>query len=333
MKLTLRRTLILFDHYATTPAASFSQKAFIDMIMMKWYKPAAFLLAIFCCTFCLHAQCLSGDCTNGKGKFTFGYAVYTGQFKNELPDGKGTMDYGEGEKYTGNFIKGKENGFGVLTHKNGLQEEVEYSNGNIVRKQTVIVLGGNIKVEGCTQGDCINGFGIVDFTSGNHYEGNFVNGTRQGKGRFVFAEGNVFEGEFADNLPVQGTYTYKKERTSFTGTFYIDGSPKTGVYDYASNQSKVEVRDNQIVKVINSNADALDAATAAEQNKKYTTCIACSGKGVTTSTSTYSYTTPGTYTMSQFGQGRIYQSNPQTHTSTGRTFYNVCSKCKGKGKI
>ncbi|RYZ62983.1 MAG: hypothetical protein EOO14_00515 [Chitinophagaceae bacterium] len=298
---------------------------------MKCYRIfSLFVFSFF--SICLQAQCLVGDCAHGEGKYNFGYAVYSGQFKNGLPHGKGTMDYGEGEKFTGLFEKGKENGFGILTHKNGVQEEVEYSNGNIVRKQAVVVVGGNVKVEGCIQGDCLNGFGAVQFESGNRYEGNFVNGSRQGKGRFVFAEGNVFEGEFAENLPVSGTFSYTKDRVTFTGTFYADGSPRTGTYHYLLNESKVEVKENVIVKISNPKAEALDAAAKPEPGKQRT-CTTCSGKGITGSASTYSYTTPGTYTMSQFGQGRIMQSNPQTHTSTGRTFYNLCSKCKGSGKL
>ena len=77
-----------------------------------------------------------------------------------------------------------------------------------------------------------------------------------------------------------------------------------------------------------------EAQTSLENtNTKYTKCPTCNGEGIVGSSSTYSYSTPGTYTMSQFGQGRINITNPTTHTSQGRTFYNVCDRCKGSKQV
>lgn len=278
------------------------------------------------------AQCLSGNCQNGSGRYNFGYAVYTGTFVNGLPDGIGTMDYGGGEKYTGAFSKGAENGKGLLYHKDGKAEEVSYSNGNLVLKQKIVIFGGPL-VEGCKTGDCRNGYGEAVFPSGNSYAGNFENGRMHGKGKFTFAVGNVFEGQMKENLPANGRFTYQREKVEFNGDFNPDGTPMSGVYHFIGSESSVTIADNVIVKVNNPLADALEAEAGKPSSITYTKCPACNGKGITGAAASYSYTTPGTYTMSQFGQGRINLTNPVTHTSTGRTFYNVCGTCKGAKKI
>lgn len=278
------------------------------------------------------AQCLSGNCQNGEGSYDFGYAIYAGTFVNGLPDGIGTMDYGGGEKYTGAFSKGAENGNGLLYHKDGKAEEVNYSNGRIVRKSIINVIGAPL-VEGCKTGDCRNGYGEAVFPSGNSYAGNFENGRMHGKGKFMFAGGNVFEGMMKDNIPANGKFTYQREKVEFNGDFNPDGTPMSGDYRFAGSESSVTIADNVIVKVNNPLADALEAEAGTQSSMTYTKCYACDGKGITGSAATYSYTTPGTYTMSQFGQGRINLTNPVTHTATGRTFYNVCGTCKGARKI
>jgi|SRR5215217_1445254 len=278
------------------------------------------------------AQCLSGNCRDGEGKYDFGYAIYTGSFLNGLPHGTGTMDYGGGEKYTGSFSKGAEHGNGLLYHKDGKAEEVNYSNGSIVRKTTMNVLGAPL-VEGCKTGDCRNGYGEALFPSGNRYAGNFEDGRMHGKGKFTFAGGNVFEGLMKENIPARGKFSYQREQVEFNGDFNPDGTPMSGVYNFIGSESSVTIANNAIVKVSNPLADALEKEALAQTNMTYTKCPACDGKGITGSAATYSYTTPGTYTMSQFGQGRINLTNPVTHTSTGRTFYNVCGTCKGAKKI
>lgn len=44
------------------------------------------------------------------------------------------------------------------------------------------------------------GYGIADYPSGDKYEGTFVNGVRDGKGKYTYANQDYYEGEFKDNL-------------------------------------------------------------------------------------------------------------------------------------
>ena len=176
------------------------------------------ILAFFlssCFTTSAFAQCVKGDCKNGKGSYDFGFAQYEGEFKNGKPDGVGTMDFGGGDKYVGEFKEGAEHGKGILFKQNKLQEVI-YVNGKIVQQQSEFVIGGNaLKVEGCIGGDCYNGYGEIKFGSGSMYKGNFVYGMREGNGTFYFASGNILEGQFKHDLPLNGKFNYANEGVSF----------------------------------------------------------------------------------------------------------------------
>lgn len=177
------------------------------------------------------AQCLSGDCKNGIGKFNFGWCVYEGAFKNEKPDGEGKMKYDD-YTYTGTFKNGVEDGIGIIKYNNGKTEEVKYSNGEKLNyKPTVLKEGEYKSLEGrdfnCISGDCNNGFGTYAFPSGNKYVGSFVNQQREGKGTYYFVNGETFTGVFKANEKYSGTYTFSNG-AKYTGTYNSQGEPLNG---------------------------------------------------------------------------------------------------------
>ena len=47
-----------------------------------------------------------------------------------------------------------------------------------------------------------HGEGEITYVNGDKYKGNFVDGKRQGAGKYIFADGSYYEGEFNDNLPI-----------------------------------------------------------------------------------------------------------------------------------
>lgn len=277
------------------------------------------------------AQCLSGDCKNGFGKTDLGYAIYEGNFKDGKPNGKGNINYG-GDRYEGQFYNGSEHGKGILTRKNGTSENVEYNNGNLVRKKNPNYVGGT-PIEGCIIGDCKNGSGEMQFPSGNRYAGEFQDGVIHGKGTFYFTSGNIFDGELRGNALYKGKFLYHSENIEFAGDFNPDGTPKTGLYTHFNNGATVSLQENLIIAVHNPAIEKQLESQEKNANAKQIKCPVCDGNGIVGSKSSYSYTTAGTYTMSQFGQGRINLTNPTTTTATGRTLYDICSRCKGVGKV
>ena len=191
---------------------------------MKNFIFLFFVTVISSNAFC---QCISGDCKNGKGKYDFGWCVYEGDFKNEKPDGNGTIKYDD-YSYTGSFKNGVEDGDGIITYKDGKTEKVKFSEGKKIDFKPIALKEGEYKAfEGYDlncNGNCHTGYGTYSFPSGNTYKGYFVNMKRQGHGIFYFSSGNVFEGEWNNNKMVSGTFTYN------TGVQYV------GTYDSNENE-------------------------------------------------------------------------------------------------
>jgi hypothetical protein len=282
------------------------------------------LLVLF--SYAAVAQCIEGDCINGRGTYDFGYARYTGSFKDGKPHGQGVMDYGNGEKFEGNFTSGLEDGEGVL-YKGGTTRKVVYRNGKI--EMEVIVKGGHTpRVEGCKVGDCFNGQGEINYPSGNRYTGNFQNGQRQGVGTFIFVSGNTFTGTFEKDLPVVGAFYYAREGVTFKGTVNAECIPQTGEYIYPANEATVSIKNGTITKIVNPAADRAKAAQKQlEDAQKPVTCSRCNGKGI----AGYSRVSV-TNTTENVGVDRYLNGRYTTTTRYGNTsFPNICTDCGGKG--
>lgn len=279
------------------------------------------------------AQCLSGDCQNGKGTYDFGFAVYEGEFKNGKPNGTGAMDYGSGEKFEGNFTNGLEDGDGML-YKKGIPTPVTYINGRVKERMVENIIGANApKVEGCIVGDCYKGYGEINFPSGNKYKGNFLYGLKDGKGEFQFNNGDVLTADFKENFPLTGTYSYAEKGVTFTGTFDENTEPKTGKYYYPNFKSTVEVENGQITKVDNPVARRADSL--AVENAKPKPCPDCGGKGMKagfTHARTEEHYYTKTYVRTDGSIADMSFGNVMKSTTYETTAPTVCSRCNGTGQ-
>jgi len=160
------------------------------------------------------AQCVSGNCKNGRGTYIFpsgakyigdfkdgeihgvGVCYYTnkssyrGEWKNRYPEGKGTKTYTDGTTRTGLWLKGKpvdENGM-VLAEYIAKKKEERADDGTNIQS-------------GCLTGDCQNGEGVFAYPDGSKFEGHFANGKFDGQGIFSFANGDKYVGHFKENYP------------------------------------------------------------------------------------------------------------------------------------
>ncbi|MFN0213057.1 MAG: caspase family protein [Saprospiraceae bacterium] len=162
----------------------------------------------------LSAQCISGDCNNGRGTYVYpsgakyigdfkdgeihGMGVcyytnnskYSGEWRNRYPEGKGTKTYSDGTTRTGLWRKGKPvDGNGTVL--------AEY----ISKKKEELADDGTNIQSGCLSGDCQSGEGIFAYPDGSKYEGSFVNGKFDGAGTFYFSNGDKYVGNFKENYP------------------------------------------------------------------------------------------------------------------------------------
>ena len=60
-----------------------------------------------------------------------------------------------------------------------------------------------------------SGFGIFQVSDGDRYEGLWVSNKKEGKGRYIWNNNDLFEGEFNDDTISKGKF-YKNDGTIFS---------------------------------------------------------------------------------------------------------------------
>ncbi len=111
-----------------------------------------------------------------------------------------TVNYSNGDSYTGYFVNNKYDGTGQYTWSNGDRYSGDFSNGQI------------------------NGFGIMQFTNGESWSGSFINGQiSDGKGTFpVGTGGDRFTGYWVKGQP-DGTGTLTRANGTTQQVTYKNG--------------------------------------------------------------------------------------------------------------
>ncbi len=112
-------------------------------------------------------------------------ATYQGPLVDGLFEGRGTLEWANGDRYEGEFHRGLFHGQGRLTLTDGSTYEGEFRNG------------------------MLNGQGVYTGPDQGRYTGAFRDGMFHGQGRYADPDGTIFEGRFARNAPDgQGTIRY-----------------------------------------------------------------------------------------------------------------------------
>ena len=177
-----------------------------------------------------YAQCISGDCINGQGTYTYadGYK-YIGEFKEGKMHGQGTFTSADGGSYVGEFKEDKMQGQGTYNSADGNKYIGEYKDGKKDGKGIYTWTDGT-KYVGEWKDGLKDGQGTYTFSGGDKYVGNYKNGKYHGQGTFTWANGNKYVGEWKDgNKDGQGN------GTNADGTIYHKGLWENGEpvnYDY-----------------------------------------------------------------------------------------------------
>jgi hypothetical protein len=77
--------------------------------------------------------------------------------------------------------------------------------------------------KGCVEGNCENGWGVNNYYIGQtyqgRYEGNFLDGKRHGKGKFLYANGTIYDGNWKAGKPSGLGARISKDGTVESGTW------------------------------------------------------------------------------------------------------------------
>lgn len=156
------------------------------------------------------SECIQGDCLNGKGVMTYPghkkFVKYTGQFRDGIPEGQGTMIGAGGDTYSGSWHAGKPDGRGILTYPEG---------------QPLKQYGGEFK-SGAWEGQ-----GIMTFWDGRVFTGEWKK------------EITITKGPAPEQVGIKGPAEYRWIKRYAVGTMvYPDGRKEQGTLMNNANFTK-----------------------------------------------------------------------------------------------
>ena len=136
-----------------------------------------------------------------------GGAVYTGEWKNDLKNGKGTMVWDDKSKYEGDWKDGMRHGKGTFYYTNGDKYVGDWKD-DVQDGKGIYYFQNGERYEGDYANGERTGRGIYTYPNGDKYVGHFLNGQQEGQGTFTWANGAVYDGQWSKNQR-SGTGKYK----------------------------------------------------------------------------------------------------------------------------
>ena len=140
------------------------------------------------------------DRRNGQGKLSSndGSYTYIGAFANDQRTGQATATFGDGRVFRGTFANDQQTGPGELTFKDGRKITGQFHdhrpNGAAVEVGSVATIDG-MWVEGALQG-----LAVVQYASGERFQGQYANGKRNGVGTDTRLDGSKEECRWIDDV-------------------------------------------------------------------------------------------------------------------------------------
>ena len=194
---------------------------------------------------------------------------YDGDWVKDKFEGYGTL-FNFGEKYIGNFKRGKKWGEGTLYKNNGDILEGEFEEGNI--KKGKIIFKNDDEYEGGFEEGKMKGKGKYKYKNGDLYEGYFENDLFNGEGILTKANGEINKGIFKDGILIESI-----DDLDLENNIKIDDEIKNKEIENEKNKDKNEIKEelkkekeksiyNELANNINKNMsfdDSIDIGTNA----------------------------------------------------------------------
>jgi hypothetical protein len=175
------------------------------------------------------------------------------------------FNYPNGDKFEGNVINGKKEGRGYYHFKNGDKFEGAFKNDfamdrgiyyrstgecslcDLTKNDKIAITNSlftflsenerKIMIENIEKISELKTEKIFNYPNGDKFEGNVINGKKEGKGIFYYNNGDKYEGEFKNDLKEgSGTY-YFKDGASYRGN-YISNKCPNGV-EFIDKEGKI----------------------------------------------------------------------------------------------
>ena len=154
---------------------------------------------------------------HGQGKYTYAdegehKRTYVGQWTEDRMEGKGTFTFKDGSIYEGDFVDWKFEGYGLRKYANGCTYEGQWTADNQNGQGTYTYADGKSWTGEFNNDRMWTGDGFIYYYSdgkrnGKTYEGQLVNGLREGVGRYDYGDNSSYEGQWVQgNCQGRGLY-------------------------------------------------------------------------------------------------------------------------------
>lgn len=195
----------------------------------------------------------------GKGRYTFpNHAEYSGDFKEDIPEGIGQLELPNGDSYEGQWEAGEMSGFGIYRFYN---EKLDRFKG---------------MYEGEFSHSKFNGLGKMIYPNSTVYYGNWRDGQKEGLGEFVGINGEIIMGRWENDSIVEGICTFA-DGSKYVGSFRnskfcgfgslinSDGSVQQGYwkngvlaegFSFETDETIHNILNNQILVIKNENRES-----------------------------------------------------------------------------
>jgi hypothetical protein len=142
---------------------------------------------------------------HGSGKLASG-DKYEGIFF--IPHGMGVYNYANGrKKFIGEFVNGKRNGRGLMEWKNGDKYFGEWNDDNRHGRGVLMYSDGGV-YSGQWRNGTFHGDGKATYANGDKYKGQYESGKRHGKGKMMWRNGSEYDGGWKEGKQHgKGIYT------------------------------------------------------------------------------------------------------------------------------
>jgi hypothetical protein len=174
------------------------------------------------------------------------YSGSVGYLSGKLPlvrIGEGTYKWKSGESYSGIWSADQMSGQGIYNYADGSTLSGTFENSKFISgtyhtvksfgdytftvdsgeiKSVTIVLPDGTKVTSDMDSNGLNGSAKIQYSNGDSYSGEVVNGLKSGNGQYTWANGCSYNGDWAnDTMHGSGTYTFSAsdEGDSLSGSF------------------------------------------------------------------------------------------------------------------
>ena len=137
-----------------------------------------------------------------------GRRVYKGEYREDVPHGKGVWYGNDGETYEGGWRNGKRHGKGVHRMRSGIVHKGRWRDGKLHGKGKTVDGAGRTLFSGQHEDGKMHGQCSAVLDNGSVYTGNYDRGVFQGKGKLVRADFE-YEGGF-DRSDFHGFGQYRE---------------------------------------------------------------------------------------------------------------------------